>query len=165
MQLDDRSESLLVVALGIVAGGTPSPEALNQDAGTVALENTLEAVHIDLEVKEVLLGRAFVGVVGDVQLHELVEATEAVTEGGVLDALLIGYHVVIERLEARNRVHQEVTVARDLTHWIVEERDLHNLGEGGQRLQVLPLGNVVIVQVQELKALQARKDLRLRQTV
>ena len=40
-----------------------------------------------------------------------------------------------------------MSVAGDLTHRVVEKSDLHDAWESGQSLQILPLRNVVIVQV------------------
>jgi hypothetical protein len=58
-----------------------------------------------------------------------------------------------------------MSVAGDLTHRVVEKSDLHDAWESGQSLQILPLRNVVIVQVQKLQTLQSIKHLSLRQFI
>lgn len=60
-----------------------------------------------------LFGALLLSVVRDVELHELVEASEAVAEGGVFNALLVGYDKVVKRQKRLDAVDQEVTVARD----------------------------------------------------
>jgi hypothetical protein len=58
-----------------------------------------------------------------------------------------------------------MSVAGDLTHRVVEKCDLHDAWESSQSLQILPLRNVVIVQVQKLQTLQSIKHLSLRQFI
>lgn len=50
-------------------------------------------------------------------------------------------------------------VARDLAHRVIEQRDLHDARQTRQRLQVLPLRDVVVVQVQELQTPHPSKHL------
>lgn len=87
-----------------------------------------------------LVCRAFVRVVRNVQLHELVEAAEPVAKARVFNSLLVRYHVVVEGLQMPYRVDQEKSVAGNLRDRVIEERDLHDCRQGGQRLQILPSG-------------------------
>ena len=106
-----------------------------------------------------LLCGALSAVVRNVDFHKLVEPSESVTETCVFDSLLIRDDVVIEGPQLRDRVDQEVPVAGDLAHWVVKQCHLHDLGKGGQCLQVLPLRQVVVVQVKKLQTLETLKDL------
>ena len=56
-----------------------------------------------------------------------------------------------------------MSIARNLTHWVIKQSDLHNTRQSSQRLQILPLRQIIIMQVQKLQTLQAGKHLRLRQ--
>lgn len=79
-----------------------------------------------------LLSGSLVGVVWDVELHEFVQTSEAVPERCIFDPLLVSDDIVIERFQAIYRVYQEVPVAGDLAHWVVEERYLHDLWQCGE---------------------------------
>jgi len=72
-----------------------------------------------------------VGVVRDMKFHEFVQTSESVPETGIFNALLVRYHKIIERLEARNRVYYEMPVARDLAHWVVKQSDVHDGWQSG----------------------------------
>ena len=54
-------------------------------------------------------------------------------------------------------------VARDGAHRIAEQRQVHNLGQRYERLNVVPVAYVVAVQVEELELGQAREHLGRRQ--
>ena len=58
-----------------------------------------------------------------------------------------------------------MSVAWYLAHWIVEESDVHNGGQLRQSLQILPLTDPIIVQVQELESMHARKRGFIRQNL
>ena len=111
---------LLEVELEEVAGLVAAEEALDQDGGTVAFEASLQSVNVHLQVELVLLRARLVAVVRDVPLHVLVQAPETVTERGVFDSLLVCDHVVVEGLQARDRVHDEVTVTWNGTDGVRE---------------------------------------------
>ena len=102
-----------------------------------------------------LLSTSLVTVVWDVELHELVQASESVAERGVFNPFFVSDYEVVKRFEAGNRVNHEVPVARNGTDRICEQSYVHYLGERHQRLQVLPLRYVVVVQVEELQACHA----------
>lgn len=93
------------------------------------------------------------------QLHEFVETSESVTEGSVLDPLFVRYHIVVKSLQRWQRVHHEVSVTRNCTDGIREEGDMHYLWKNDKRLQVLPLRNLIVMQVQELEAFHASEYL------
>lgn len=122
---------LVLKARGIARAETPI-QRLDKDGGRVSLKNSLQPVDVHLQVKEMVLGRALVGVVWDVQLHELVKPAKPVAKRRVLNAFLVRYHIVVESLEARYRVHDEVTVAGYLTNGVVEECDVDDLGQRRQ---------------------------------
>ena len=56
-----------------------------------------------------------------------------------------------------------MSVTWNLTHRVVEQRHLHDLRQGSQSLQILPLRQVVVVQVQELQVHHASENLSRRQ--
>jgi hypothetical protein len=151
LNLDCSFLSLFILALGVVATCTASPEALYKNRGAVTLKNTFEPVNVNIQVHEVLLSRAFVGVVSDVNFHEFVEASESVAERSVFDSLLVRYDIVVQRFQALNLIHDETPVARDLTHRVVEQCDMDDRRQVRQGLQVLPLLQSVIVQKQKLQ--------------
>ena len=74
-----------------------------------------------------LFGRSFVGVVWNVKFHEFVQPTESVAKRCIFNSFFICNHVVVECFQTINRVNEEVTIAGDLAHWIVEQCDLHDL--------------------------------------
>jgi len=73
-----------------------------------------------------------VGVVWDMQFHKFVQTSETVPKTGVLNALLVRYNKIVERLEARNRVDNKMSVTRDLAHWIVKQSDVHDRWQGSE---------------------------------
>ena len=50
-----------------------------------------------------------------------------------------------------------MSVARNSANGIGKEREMHNSRQGDKGLQVLPLADVVVVQVQELQIAQTTK--------
>ena len=110
-----------------------------------------------------LLGARHIAIIRDLPLHVFVEASETVTKRGILDPLLIGDDIVVERLEAGDRVDDEVTVAGDGADRVGEQGDVHDRRQLDEGLQVLPLADIVVVQVEELQAQQAFEDRRRRQ--
>ena len=150
--------SLLEVEFEEVARLVAAEETLNEDAGAVALKAPLKAVDVHFKVEFVLLGTGLVTVVSNVPFHVLVEPTETVTERCILDSLLVRYHVVVKGFQAGDRVRYKVTVARDGTDGVGEEGYVHDVGQRDERLQVLPLADVIVVQIQELQTGQPCKD-------
>lgn len=106
-----------------------------------------------------LLGTLLLGIVGNVELHELVETSESVAKGGVFDPLLVSYNEVVQSQERLDRVYKEVPVAWDGADWVTEQGQVHDLRQGHERLQVVPIANVVVMQVEELQIAQACKHL------
>ena len=84
------------------------------------------------------------------QLHELIETSETISKGGIFDPLFVRYHEVVERQQSLHAVDQEVPVAGNAAHRVAEKRQVHDLRQGNQRLNVTPVAYVVIVEVQEL---------------
>jgi len=82
-----------------------------------------------------------------VQLHELIETSETISKGGVFDPLFVRYHEVVKCQQTLHAVDQEVPVARNAAHWVAEKRQVHDLWQGNQRLNVTPVAYVVIVEV------------------
>lgn len=142
--------TLVVVDLLVVTRTVPAVQTLNQNAGRVAFEYAFEPVHVDLKVKQVLLGRSFVQIVGDVEFHVLVQGPEAVAKARIFNPLLVGYHEVVKGSQTRNAVDKEVSVARDRTDGVRVQRYVQNRRQRHQRLQVLPLVHSIVVKVQEL---------------
>ncbi len=70
--------------------------SLNHNAWGVSLKNPTEPINIDFKIKKVLHSWFVLGVVGDMQLHELVEGAETVAKGGILDTLLVCDNVVVQ---------------------------------------------------------------------
>ena len=101
-------------------------------------------------------------VVRDVELHELIQPSEPVAERGIFNPLLIGDYEVVKGLQTSDRVYHKVPVARNGADRICKQGDVHDLWHRHQRLQVLPLGYVVVVQVQKLQARHACKHIRRR---
>jgi len=82
MLLNEQSvlRSLLEVELEEVSRLVAAEQALDQDAGTVALEAPLKPVNIYFKVEFVLLSTRLVTIVSYVPFHILVEAAETVTK-------------------------------------------------------------------------------------
>ncbi len=95
LDLDDLHDLLVHLEADLISLPPAPVDRLDQDGRAVSFEDALESVDIYLEVEKVLLCRFLSRVVGDMQLHELVERAETVTEGGVVDALLVRDHVVV----------------------------------------------------------------------
>ena len=100
-----------------------------------------------------------VTVVGNVPLHVLVKSTETVPERGVFYSLFVSYHVIVKGSQTRYRIHDKVTVAWNRADRVCKQGQMHDARKGDQRLKVLPLANVVIVQVQELERFQTSENL------
>ena len=127
LDLYDLLSTLIEVDLHVVARSVATIQRLDQDGGTVSLEDAAQSVDVDLKIEQVLFGTFFLRVIGYVQFHELVEASEPVTERRVFNALFISDHKVVESHQRLNRVHQEVTVARNRADRVREERQVHDL--------------------------------------
>ena len=52
-----------------------------------------------------------------------------------------------------------MTIARDLTNGIIEERNVDDIWQMRERAQILPLAEPIIVKIQKLQAVEALKDL------
>ena len=94
------------------------------------------------------------------KLHELVQSSESVPEGCILDALFVSYHEVVEGQQRLDAVDEEVPITRDAADWIAEQRQVHDLRDADESLDIAPVADVVVVQVQELELTQACKHLR-----
>ena len=57
-----------------------------------------------------------------------------------------------------------MTIPWNLAHRVVEQGNVHDLRQRGQRLEVLPLGQLVVVKVQKLQTVESSENLRLRQS-
>ena len=55
-------------------------------------------------------------------------------------------------------------VTRDRADWITKQGEVHDLRERGQRLQIVPVADVVVVQVQELELMELSKDFGWRKS-
>lgn len=96
LNLDDFLTSFIEVDLDIVSRSVTSIQALNENTWTVPLENSSQSVNIDLQVEQVLFSRLLFRIVGNVELHELVETSETVTEGCIFNSFFIGNDEVVE---------------------------------------------------------------------
>ena len=97
------------------------------------------------------------------QLHELVEASEPVAETCVLNPLFVCDDKVVKGKQRMHAVHKEVPVTWDVTNWIPEKCEVHDLRQLNQGLDVVPVAYVVVVEVEELQIGHALKDLGRRQ--
>ncbi len=79
-----------------------------------------------------LFSRSFISVIRDVKFHEFVESSEAIAKGSVFNSFLISDDIVVKSFETVDRVDQEVAIPGDLAHWVVEERNLHDLWQGSE---------------------------------
>ena len=61
------------------------------------------------------------------KFHELVEASESVTERCVLDSLFIGDHEVVQSKETLHTVNEKVTIAWNAAHGVAEQRQMNDL--------------------------------------
>lgn len=93
------------------------------------------------------------------ELHELIEASESVSEGCIFYSLLVSYNKVVQSQERLDAVDQEVPVTGDAANWVAEQRQVHDLRESHQSLDVTPVADVVVVQVEELQLSHALEDL------
>ena len=96
LNLDDFKHLVLHLLADTVPLPVPSVYGLDHYRGRVPLEYSPQAVNVNLKIEEVLLCRLFFRVVRDVKLHELVQGTVAVSEGCILDPLLVRYNVVVQ---------------------------------------------------------------------
>jgi hypothetical protein len=97
------------------------------------------------------------------KLHELVQSSESVAERCILDALFVSYYEVVKSQQRLDAVYKEVSIAWDAADWIAEQRQVHDLRDSYKSLEIAPVADVVVVQVQELELTQACKNLRWRQ--
>ena len=84
------------------------------------------------------------------ELHELIEASESVSEGGIFDSLFVSYNKVVQSQERLDAVDQEVPVTGDAANWVAEQSQVHDLWESHKSLDVTPVTDVIVVQVEEL---------------
>ena len=66
--------------------------------------------------------------------------------------------MVIKRLESRYRVDHEVAIPRNVANRVRKESDMQDRRHASQTLEVLPLLNVILMQVEELQVLKAREN-------
>jgi hypothetical protein len=97
------------------------------------------------------------------KLHELVQSSESVAERCILDALFVSYYEVVEGQQRLDAVYKEMPITRNAADWIAEQRQVHDLRDADKSLDIAPVADVVVVQVQELELTQACKNLRWRQ--
>ena len=107
-----------------MARSVTSIQTLNQNTRRVAFEYTLQSVHINIQTNQVTLCTLQLGVVGDVQLHELVKSSESVSETRIFNSLFVCNYMVIKSFESWNRVDHEVTIPWNVTHRVGEESDV-----------------------------------------
>ncbi len=117
-----------------------SEQTLDQNAGTVPLEASLQSVDVHLKVEFVLLRTRLVTVVSDMPAHVLIHPSKSVTKRGIFDPLLVRDHVVVQCLQLGHTVHYEMSIPRDVTHRVGEQSDMQHALQSCQRLKVLPLG-------------------------
>jgi hypothetical protein len=96
LNLDDLLPSLVEVDLDVVPGPVAPVEALNEDARAVSLKDTPESVNIDLKIEQMLFCGLFLGVIRNVELHELVETSESISKRSIFNSFLVSYHKVVE---------------------------------------------------------------------
>lgn len=94
-----------------------------------------------------LFRRLLLGVVRNVELHELVEAPEPVAKGGILDALFVGDDEVVQGKQGLHAVDEEVPVAGDAADGVAEERQMHYLWQGDERLDVAPIAYAIVMEI------------------
>jgi len=111
-----------------------SVQTLDQNTRRVAFENALKPVDVHIQADQVALSTLELRVVGDVELHELVETTEAVPKTGVFDSLLVRNDMVIECFKAGNGVDHEVSVPRNVADRVREESDVQDRWHACQTL-------------------------------
>ena len=146
-----------------MARSVTSIQTLNQNTRRVTFEYTLQSVDINIQTNQVTLSALQLGVVGDVQLHELVKSSESVSETRIFNSLFVCNYMVIKSFESRNRVDHEVTIPWNVANRVGEESDVQDRRHACQTLQVLPLLYVIIVKVQKLEVLKASECRSWRQ--
>ena len=157
--------SLLEVKAVEVSRLVPSEQTLDQNGRTVSLETSLEPINVHLKIELVLFCAWLVTVVCYVPFHEFVEGAESISKRRIFDTLLVSDYELIESPNSWQWVHQEVSVARNGANRIWVESDVEHAGQSGELLQVLPLWNVIVVQVQKLEFFEAAEHVLRRQTL
>ena len=120
MTLDQNHLGLSFVEVNLhkVSAAVASVQGLDQNARRVSFKNALETVYVDVQADKMALGALFMLVVGNIQFHKLIQASEPIAKRGVFNAFFIRYDVVVERFQPRDRVDHEVSVARDVADWV-----------------------------------------------
>ena len=72
-----------------MARSVTSIQTLNQNRRRVTFKYTLQSVYINIQTNQVTLSALQLGVVGDVQLHELVKSSESVSETRIFNSLFV----------------------------------------------------------------------------
>ena len=106
-----------------------------------------------------LLGGLLIYVVRDVKLHVLVKRTEAVAKRSIFDAFFVSDYEIVQGFETWDAVDDVMPVTRDRTDRVGVKSDVENGRKCNERLEVLPLRNVVVMQIKELEFGEAAKDL------
>lgn len=120
LNLNDFLLSFVEVDLSEIPSFVTSVQRLDKYSRTIPFKNPLEPVNIDLKVKQMLLGGLLLGVIGDVQLHELIQASEPVAKRSIFNPFFVSNGVVVQSQQRLYRVHQEMSVARNRAHWVAE---------------------------------------------
>tara|TARA_B110000285_G_C15076848_1_gene591255 strand:- start:412 stop:810 length:399 start_codon:yes stop_codon:yes gene_type:complete len=105
LNLDDLLPSFVEVNLDVVPGAIATVEALNEDTRAISLKDTPESVNVYLKIEQMLFCRLFLGVIRDVELHELVEASESVSERSIFNSLFVGYNKIVKSQKRLNAVN------------------------------------------------------------
>ena len=106
-----------------------------------------------------LLGGLLIYVVRDVKLHVLVKRTEAVAKRSIFDAFFVSDYEIVQGFETWDAVDDVMPVTRDRTDRVGVKSDVENGRKCNERLKVLPLRNVVVMQIKELEFGEATEDL------
>ena len=127
LNVDGVGSALLEIKLEKVARLVATKQTLNKDWRTISLEASFETVDIDLKIELMLISAWFFTVVCHVPFHIFVESSESVSERGILNSFLICHNVIVKCLKERNRIHYEVSIARNWWNWVREECNVQNI--------------------------------------
>ena len=61
-------------------------------------------------------------------------------------------------------VDEEVAITWNAADWVAEEREMHDLWYADQGLDVAPVADIVVVQIEELQLAESCEDFGRRQT-